>query len=112
MQQLNQDTTYAELTKQRFKAPSAEVREALSCAPIVKDSTSRVTKFFESIFNGQEQKFVKKVYLDDNGAIIRTEEEPVISDEALEETEEVEEENTSGGFFSFLKRKKKNDEEN
>ena len=112
MQQLNQDTTYAELTKQRFKAPSAEVREALSCAPIVKDSTSRVTKFFESIFNGQEQKFIKKVYLDDNGAIIRTEEEPVISDEAIDETEEVEEENTSGGFFSFLKRKKKNNEEN
>ena len=106
MQQLNKDTTYTKLTKQRFKSPSAEVASALDCAPIVKDSTSQVRRFFESIFNGEEENYRTKVYLDDDGNVLRTEEQALPQEE-----EEAEEENTSGGFFSFLKRKKKNDED-
>merc|ERR1712144_9449 len=60
MQQLNKDTTYTKLTKQRFKSPSAEVASALDCAPIVKDSTSQVRRFFESIFNGEEENYRTK----------------------------------------------------
>ena len=108
MQRLNNDTTYASLTKQRFKAPSSEVADALNCPPIVKDSTSQVRQFFESIFSKEEQKFRKKVYLDNNGSIIKTEEEPLPSEEVNQD----EEEDTRKGFFSFLKRKKKNDEDN
>ena len=107
MQRLNNDTTYASLTKQRFKAPSSEVANALNCPPIVKDSTSQVRQFFESIFT-KEEKFRKKVFLDDNGSIIRTEEEPLPTEEVTED----EENDTKRGFFSFLKGKKKNDKDN
>ena len=44
--------------------------------------------------------------IDDDGNVLRTEEQALPQEE-----EEAEEENTSGGFFSFLKRKKKNDED-
>ncbi|RXG32564.1 transglycosylase domain-containing protein [Leeuwenhoekiella marinoflava] len=108
MQRLNNDTTYASLTKQRFKAPSSEVANALNCPPIVKDSTSQVRQFFESIFTKEEEKFRKKVFLDDNGSIIRTEEEPLPTEEVTED----EENDTKRGFFSFLKGKKKNDKDN
>ena len=104
IQRLNKDTTYASLTKQRFKSPSRTVAEALNCAPIVKDSTSRVRNFFESIFSNEKEKFIRKVYLDDRGKILKTVDEPEET-----ETEEQHEDDTKGGFFSFLKRKNKND---
>ncbi|PHR93889.1 MAG: penicillin-binding protein [Leeuwenhoekiella sp.] len=104
MQRLNADTTYTSFTQQKFRSPSAEVANALNCAPIVRDSTSRVQSFFESIFNGQEESFTKEVYLDDRGKILKTVEQPV---EEEIDTEEQEDEGNNGGFFSFLKRKKK-----
>ncbi|MAW95029.1 MULTISPECIES: PBP1A family penicillin-binding protein [unclassified Leeuwenhoekiella] len=107
MQRLNADTTYASITQQKFRSPSAEVANALNCAPIVRDSTSRVQSFFESIFNGEEESFTKEVYLDDRGKILKTVKQPV---ETEVETKEEDEEDNNGGFFSFLKRKKKKDD--
>merc|ERR1711939_125092 len=103
MQRLNADTTYASITQQKFRSPSAEVANALNCAPIVRDSTSRVQSFFESIFNGEEESFTKEVYLDDRGKILKTVKQLV---ETEVETKEEDEEDNNGGFFSFLKRKK------
>ena len=117
MQRMNADTTYTKLTKQRFAAPSGSVSEALSCPPIVRDSTSQVQSFLANIFGGgkEEVNTKKQVYLDDNGTIIRTENESVNADEDLEFTEdnnkpESGKDDTKKGFFSFLKRKNKNED--
>ncbi len=107
MQRLNADTSFTKLTSQRFRSPSPDVASALACAPVVRDSTSGVQSFFESIFNANEESVIKEVYLDDRGKILKTVEQP-----ANEPSEEVEEEDNKGGFFSFLKRKKKSDDDN
>lgn len=110
MQRMNADTTYTNFTKQRFASPSAAVSEALNCAPVVRDSTSQTQNFFESIFSGPEVEYKKRVYLDSDGTILRTEREPVETEEEnIEINNEDEKDDTKKGFFSFLKKKDKDE---
>ena len=108
MQRLNADTSYVSITQQKFRTPSADVASAMECAPIIRDSTSRVQSFFESIFNNQEENYTKEVYLDDRGKILKTVKQPAETETEVEEGDDSE--GNNGGFFSFLKRKKKDDD--